>query len=52
MMWEYKIHCFGLLTCQADREMLRDVLNDFGKEGWELVTIVGTCAYLKRPLHL
>lgn len=42
--WEYKVAY--LVEC-PDAENL---LNNLGKEGWELAAIEGTGAYFKRPI--
>ena len=43
MKYEYKAVCLG-----SAPEM---ILNELGQESWELVTVTGSFAFLKRPLQ-
>lgn len=40
--WEY-------LTVPLVSHALQQILNQWGSEGWELVTVVNDIAYFKRP---
>lgn len=45
-MWEYKVHSikvkFGLLSgTRIDAGKMEQVLNRYGAEGWELVSVTG-----------
>ncbi|MDX1510427.1 MAG: DUF4177 domain-containing protein [Nitriliruptorales bacterium] len=41
--WEY-------LTVPLVSHALQQILNQWGAEGWELVTVVNDIAYFKRPV--
>jgi hypothetical protein len=41
--WEYA-------TAPLISHALQQILNQWGSDGWELVTVVDTVAYFKRPL--
>ena len=52
-MWQYKIVDFKLDYRGRNPE---DILNSFGRQGWELVAVTpvdafGPTAYLKRKTH-
>ncbi|MEN2767861.1 DUF4177 domain-containing protein [Ornithinibacillus xuwenensis] len=38
--WEYAVETWTLAITSADRQEFEEKLNDFGKEGWELVNII------------
>lgn len=38
--WEYAVETWTLGITSADREELEEMLNEYGKEGWELVNII------------
>ncbi|NBJ69393.1 MULTISPECIES: DUF4177 domain-containing protein [Clostridia] len=38
--WEYAVETWTLGITSADREELEDKLNEYGKQGWELVNII------------
>ncbi|HEV2785085.1 MAG TPA: hypothetical protein VGV67_01750 [Solirubrobacteraceae bacterium] len=40
--WEYA-------TAPLVSHVLQQILNQWGDDGWELVTVVGDIAYFKRP---
>lgn len=49
IQWEYKYDC---ITYTSNRHLV-DILNDYGNEGWEVVSIIEHnpacfCIYLKR----
>lgn len=50
--WEYKRRVFTLLDKHEKREAM---LNEYGEEGWELITYQrfsnGTVAIFKRPIE-
>lgn len=47
MKWEYFVKDIGIEFYPAIGQA--DILNHYGKEGWELVSVQGTFAYFKRP---
>lgn len=46
MEWEYKTVIIepdeGIFTTKFDGQKIYDILNEHGKEGWELVNVVST----------
>lgn len=44
--WEYHIILSSFQTVEA----VREVLNEAGREGWELVTVTGLGFFFKRPI--
>lgn len=48
MKWEYFVKDIGIEFHPAIGQA--DILNHYGKEGWELVSAQGTFAYFKRPI--
>lgn len=45
VMWEYRT-----ITLDSIWEQKEKILNELGKEGWELVSVDDNMAYLKRNL--
>lgn len=51
VQWEYKtvkLRLRGLLGGKIDQEELDGMLNQAGREGWELVTVFATALYQGR----
>ena len=45
IQWEYK---YNYITCISDSDLV-NILNDYGNEGWEVVSIIEhnpTCFYI------
>ncbi|NWO13820.1 DUF4177 domain-containing protein [Virgibacillus sp.] len=38
--WEYAVETWTLGITSADREEFEDKLNEYGKQGWELVNVI------------
>ena len=47
MIWEYEVELLKGTTHQV-----RAVLDKFGRDGWELVSIIGSMAYFKKPREI
>lgn len=51
VQWEYKtvkLRLRGFLGGQIDKDELDGILNQAGREGWELVTVFATALYQGR----
>lgn len=46
-IWEYDVELLKGTTHQV-----RAVLDKFGRDGWELVSIIGSMAYFKKPREI
>jgi hypothetical protein len=55
--WEYKVVDVVLdLGVSAERkpyiEQVETILNDLGREGWEVIRLQPPIAYLRRPINV
>lgn len=46
--WEYFVKDIGIEFHPANGQA--EILNHYGQEGWELVSVQGSFAYFKRPI--
>lgn len=64
MQWEYRTFAARITGAATDSAQIEQQLNEYGAEGWELVSVIGTestflgtgrtgtmVAFFKRPLN-
>lgn len=50
--WEYTTLSLEVIRHDPSQPMTKDVLNEYGQKGWELVAVDQGRAYFKRPYVL